>query len=98
MIRTTVTVTRLRPQYSGVSSVRLYDPILLFMSMMIYLQQECQCAIIDFYCSIVKRCIITRNFDFYNKMGLESVYWFYDGDFIPSTFSAFVYKRKRSGV
>lgn len=59
---------------------------------MIYLQ-ECQCAIIDFYCSIDERCIITRNFDFYNKMGLESVYWFYDGDFIPSTFSAFVYKR-----
>lgn len=29
-------------------------------------------------------------------MGLESVYWFYDGDFIPSTFSAFVYKRIRS--
>lgn len=68
------------------------DPILLFMSMIML--RECQCAIIDFYCSIERKdCIITRNFDFYNKMGLESVYWFYDGDFIPSTFSAFVYKR-----
>lgn len=30
-------------------------------------------------------------------MGLESVYWFYDGNFIPSTFSASVYKRNSSG-